>query len=452
MLKDARDWQAEFEAFHARFGGLFGRSEPRALCGAYVRGLMAKVSRKNCWQLAEETGQALPDALQRLLYRTEWDAEAARDLVQDFVVEQFGEADGIGVVDETGFLKSGRRSVGVKRQYTGTAGKIENCQVGVFLSYASRRGHAFLDRRLYLPEDWCEDAARRAKAYVPEATGFRTKPQLALAMLHHAWERGVPMRWVVGDEVYGNAAYFRQGVSDHQRQYVLTVSADTPVWRDRPAVTPVQRTASGRLRRKARIAVEAPTATSVGEVAAGWPADRWERLTVAEGEKGPITYDWARQRVVESREGLSGETVWLLARRSTKEPGEMAYYLSNASVETPLLTLAQVAAARWTIEQCFQEAKGEAGLDEYEVRTWHSWHRHITLVMMAHAWLASVRRQAGEKGGTGRPCDVVMRRPRRTHRRRGLRAARDHPTVASAFGRSAAGLVRLAPPQAPASP
>jgi len=452
MPEELTDWQTDWEAFHARFAGLFGRSEPRALCGAYLRGLMAPLQRKSCWQLAEEMGEALPDAMQRLLYRTPWDAEAARDLLQDFVWEQFGDLEGIGVVDETGFVKSGRQSVGVKRQYTGTAGKVENCQVGVFLSYTSRHGHALLDRQLYLPEDWCEDASRRARAYVPQAMAFQTKPQLALAMLRHAWARGAPMRWVVGDEVYGNAAYFRQAVSDHQRQYVLTVSVDTPVWVDRPAVEPAQRRAGGRLRRKARIAAEASAATTVGEVVAGGPADGWERLTVAEGEKGPISHDWARQRVVESREGLPGQTVWLLARRSAEDPGEVAYYLSNASAETPLLTLAQVAAARWTIEQCFREAKGETGLDRYQVRTWHSWHRHITLVMMAHAWLASVRRRAGEKGGTGRGQDLAESRPGRTHRRRGLRAAGLHPTAASALRGTGRNLVPLAAPPTPTSP
>ena len=201
MLDSPSEWQEEFEAFHARFAGLFGRSEPRAMCGAYLRGLMAAVERKNCWQLAEGVGERLPDALQRLLYRTQWDAEAARDILQDFVGEQFGEPEGIVVVDETGFRKSGRRSVGVKRQYTGTAGKIENCQVGVFLSYTSGQGHAFVDRRLYLPEEWCEDPARRARACVPEGIVLRTKPQLALEMLQHAWQRGLPAQWVVADEV-----------------------------------------------------------------------------------------------------------------------------------------------------------------------------------------------------------------------------------------------------------
>ena len=396
------DLQEDFAAFHARFAGLFRRSEPRVLCGTYLRGLLSKVGRRNCWQLAEATGEQLPDAMQRLLYRTRWDAEAARDILQDFVCEQFGEPGGIGVVDETGFLKAGRRSVGVKRQYTGTAGKIENCQVGVFLSYATSKGHALLDRRLYLPEDWCQDELRRAQACVPAEVEFRTKPQLALEMLQHAWQRGVPLEWVAGDEVYGDAGYFRQGVSAHGRRYVLTVSVSTLVWLDRPVVEPAQYTASGRLRRKARVAADAPAATTVAEIVAVWPSTQWERVTVTDGEKGPITYDWARQRVVESHEGLPGESIWLVARRSTKDPSDTAYYLSNAPEKTPLAALAHVATTRWTIEQCFREAKGETGLDEYEVRLWHSWYRHITLAMMAHGWLAATRRQVPEKGGTGR--------------------------------------------------
>jgi SRSO17 transposase len=398
-------WRSDFEAFHARFAGLFRRSEPRALCGAYLRGLMAPLERKNCWQLAEGVGQSRPDALQRLLYRTEWDAEAARDRLQDFIVEGWGEAEAIAVVDETGFVKSGRQSVGVQRQYTGTAGKIENCQVGVFLSYATGRGHVFLDRRLYLPRHWCEDPGRRSRAHVPAGIVFRTKPQLALEMLRHAWARGVPMRWVVGDEVYGEAEYFRQAIREQGYWYVLAVTVATPVWVERPAVEPEQRRADGRLQRRARVAPGAPAVTTVQQVAAAWPATRWESHAVAEGEKRPIRYDWARQRVIESRDHLPGEEVWLLVRRSPKDPGDCAYYLSHAPATIPLLALARVATARWTIEQCFREAKGETGLDQYEVRTWQSWYRHLTLALMAHAWLASIRDRPRPKRGrrTTRP-------------------------------------------------
>ena len=399
MLTCLSDMGRAFAAFHSRFSGLFARSEPREECAKYLRGLMAEVARKNGWGLAKTMGEDRPDAVQRLLYQAQWDQEKARDILQQFVIEEFGEPEGIGVVDETGFVKWGDESVGVQPQYTGTVGKIANCQVAVFLSYATSKGHVFLDRRLYLPEAWCQSQERRRKAGVPEDVEFASKPKLALEMLEHAWDQGVPMQWVVGDEVYGDTGYFRRGISGHKRQYVLTVSVSTLVWLRRPQVDPEERGATGRLRRKARLAEGAAAPVSVADVAQSWPADRWERLTVAEGEKGPVVYDWARQRVVESQEGLPGETVWLLVRRSVKNPSDMAYYLSNAPKKTPLLTLAQVATARWTIEQCFREAKSDTGLDEYEVRLWHSWYRHITLVMMAHAWLASQRSRLARKGG-----------------------------------------------------
>jgi SRSO17 transposase len=399
MQPQLDDWEAAFHAFHARFAPLFGRREPREQSRKYLRGLMGRVERKNCWQLAEAVGDARPDSLQRILYECPWDEEAARDVLQEFVVEALGDADGIGVVDETGFVKKGRCSVGVKRQYSGTAGKIENCQVGVFLSYVTPWGHTFLDRRLYLPEDWCEDLPRRQKAGVPEAVEFRTKAQLALEMVRHAGDQGVPLRWVTGDEIYGDAGYFRHRVAEQGLWYVLAVSVNTPLWRRRPRVQEPWRDTGGRPRTRARLAPQAPPTTSVREVVAGWAPSHWQRLEVAQGEKGPRVYDWAAQRVVETQEGLPGARVWLMARRSVSHPTEIAYYLSNAPANTPLDKLAHVASARWTIEQCIEEAKGETGLDQYEVRSWHSWHRHITLSMMAHAWLASIRRDPQPKRG-----------------------------------------------------
>jgi len=338
-----------------------------------------------------------------LLYRTLWSADSARDILQKYIVEVFADEDGIGVVDETGFIKKGTHSVGVKRQYSGTAGKIENCQVGTFLSYATPKGHVFLDRRLYLPEEWCHDAERRAQAKVPEDVSFQTKPEQAMAMLEQAWQAGVPMRWVVGDEVYGDATELRDLVARHGRWYVLAVRTPTPVWTQRPGVVEPAPQERGRPCTQVRLADGAAAATTVQDVVASWPASRWQRLTVAEGEKGLITYDWACQRVVESRSGLPGPDAWLIARRSISDPTEIAYYLSNAPADTPLLKLAQVASTRYTVEQCIKEAKGETGLDDYEVRYWHSWHRHITLSMMAHAWLASVRYKATEKKGGPNP-------------------------------------------------
>jgi SRSO17 transposase len=200
-LEDLDQWADSFATFHARFGTLFARSETRNQAAKYVRGLLAPVERKNGWQVAEAIGDSTPDRTQRLLYRADWNANAARDIVEDVVRETFGDPEGIGVVDETGILKKGTGSVGVQRQYSGTAGKVENCQMATVLTYATANGHIFLDRRLYLPEGWCHDKERRKKAKVPEEIVFQTKPEQAIAMLEHAWERGVPMRWVTGDEV-----------------------------------------------------------------------------------------------------------------------------------------------------------------------------------------------------------------------------------------------------------
>lgn len=397
-VEELEEWAEDLQVFHARFAHLFARSEPREQATKYLRGLLGSAERKNSWQLAETMGDARPDRMQRLLYSAEWDADAARDELQRFVMEVFGDEDGIGVVDETGFLKKGTKSVGVKRQYSGTAGKVDNCQIGTFLAYVSSRGFTFLDRRLYLPAEWCWDIERRREAKVPEEVEFRTKPQQGVEMLKHAWALGVPMRWVTGDEVYGDAPALRDLVSETRRWYVLAVSSHTPVWAERPQVEDPIPGPRGRPRTKPRLIEGAETASTVAAVVARWPASQWHTLTVAQGEKGPITYDWGMARVVESREGLPGPDAWLLARRSQTDPTEIAFYLSNAPEETPLLKLAQVASTRCRVEQGIEEAKGQTGLDEYEVRHWHSWHRHVTLSMMAHAWLASIRCKSREKG------------------------------------------------------
>lgn len=435
--EELNQWAAQFEDFQARFAPFFGRSEPRRAAQQYLRGLLAPVQRKNCWQMAEMIGQEDPQSLQRLLYSAKWNADAVRDELQCFVVEQFGDEAGIGVVDETGFLKKGKKSVGVKRQYSGTAGKVENCQIGVFLSYFARGKRTFLDRRLYLPKEWSADKERRQEAKVPEEIDFQKKPQLAVEMLELAWAQGVPMKWVTGDEVYGDAPYLRDAIAGAEKLYVLAVSVHTPVWQERPDVEyPVANGRQGRPRTKPRLAESAPSAETVAAVIASRPAEDWQRLTVNEGEKGPITYDWTRVRVVESRAGLPGPESWLLARRSITDPTDIAYYLSNAPTNTSLREKAYVASARWSIETTIEEAKGETGLDEYEVRYWHSWHRHITLSMMAHAWLASTR-QAAEGGKIGS-------RTGRVEHSRSTAAVGDCLAAASALSGAPLGVVSLA--------
>ncbi len=436
MMADELDrWFADFEDFQARFAPFFARREPREAACLYLRGLLAPVQRKNCWQMAEAVGEKDPQQMQRLLYSARWDEDGARDELQHFVVERFGDEAGIGVVDETGFLKKGTKSVGVKRQYTGTAGKIENCQVGVFLTYCAPGGRTFLDRRLYLPKEWCADEKRRLEAQVPDGVSFKTKPSLAVEMLEHAWEQGVPMAWVMGDEVYGDVPSVRDAISGGGKGYVLAVSCHTPVWRERPPLEKPVAGAMGRPRTRPRLAGGALSAERVAAAIAAQSPAGWQRLTVGEGEKGPRTYDWIRVRVVESRDGLPGPESWLLARRSITDPTDVAYYLSNAPQSTPLQTIAEVAAARWSIETSIEEGKGETGLDEYEVRYWHSWHRHITLSMMAHAWLTAIRQGTGEKT---RP------RTRRVERPGGAAAPGDRPAAPASLSRPAPGLVPLA--------
>jgi SRSO17 transposase len=397
-IEELEAWQEEFEQFHGRFADLFERSESREQAKKYLRGLLAQAERKNSWQVAEAVGDRIPDRMQRLLYRVPWDAEAARDRLQQFVIETFGDEEGIGVVDETSFRKKGTRSVGVARQYLGTAGKLENGQVATVLSYAAQGAHVFLDRRLYLPEEWAWNKQRRTEARVPGEVRFETKSEQAIAMLVHAWEQGVPMRWVTGDEVYGDSPRLRETIQAHGRFYVLAVSAITRVWTERPEVEEPQEQTGGRPRLAPRLAPGEPTARMVSEVVANLPAHAWKRLAVMEGEKGPIQYHWARTRVVESRDRLPGPDVWLLVRRSLSDPKQLAYYLAYAPTRTSLEALVRVTSSRYTVEQCIEEAKGETGLDEYEVRFWHSWYRHITLSMMAHAWLTGIRRlEQGKK-------------------------------------------------------
>jgi SRSO17 transposase len=401
-MTDVDQWADDFAAFQARFADLFGRIEPRVQAGKYMRGLISPIERSSTWQIAEVVGDRIPDATQRLLYHADWDADAARDRLQDFIIERFADGNAIGVVDETGFLKKGTASVGVQRQYSGTAGRVENCQVAVFLSYATSHGHVFLDRRLYLPDIWCADEKRCERAKIPKEITFQTKDQLAQTMLEDAWERGVPMAWVTGDEVYGAAAALRDSVADHHRLYVLAVRSNTVVWLERPHLVEPQQKRYGPPAPALVLAADAPPFLSVAAMVSSWTDRVWQRLSLADGEKGPRTYDWGCQRIVEPRASMPGPDGWLLARRSISDPAEIAYYLSNAPDHTPLQTMGSVASARYTVEQCIEEGKGDAGLDAYQIRHWPSWHRHITLSMMAHAWLASVRDTEAKKGGASR--------------------------------------------------
>ncbi len=431
-------WAEAFATYHARFSPLFFREEVRERSTRYLRGLLSPVARKNGWQVAEAIGEEDPAGVQRLFYQAVWDADAVRDAYQRFVIDTFGDPEAVLALDETGFLKKGTKSVGVQRQYSGTAGKVENCQLGVFLAYVTDHGHVLLDRRLYLPTSWAEDAVRRAEAKVPEEVAFQTMPELGRAMLEHAQAQGVPHAWVTADERYGGDPKFLAALEARGVRFVIAVPASTLIWPDGTAVVDAG-DGLGILR------AATPQPQPVREVVAGWDAAAWHRLTVAIGAKGPRTYDWAAVRVVASRDQWPGPSLWLLVRRSPTDPTDRAYYLAHAPADTPLPILARVAAARWPVEQCFEEAKGETGLDHYEVRQWPSWHRHITLAMLAHGFLAWQRREAGGKG-TG----LAPGRPRADGRagageRAGTApAARLHPAPPTTVTSVPSGVVALA--------
>lgn len=363
-----QQWSTELDRLHARLAPLFRRSEPRARCLGYLRGLLGAVERKNGWQLAEHLGEATPDGVQHLLERAQWSADLARDILRDYVIEELNTAAGVLIVDETGFIKKGVHSAGVQRQYTGTAGRVENAQVGVFCCYASERGSAFIDRQLYLPQAWCEDAERCDAAGIPRDVTFLTKPRIAQAMIERALQAGVKCAWVLGDSVYGNDGRLRAWLRQRGQAYVLAVPSNEKLLQG-----------VGRYAR-------------VDAIVQAQPARAWKRLPAGDGARGERLYDWLAVRTwrVESGDGPAPWDDRLLARRSI-DTGAIAYYTVHCPSRTTLVQLAQAAGHRWHIEACFEQAKGQCGLDQYEVRRYEPWQRHITLSLLAHAALAVMR-------------------------------------------------------------
>jgi len=395
---------AEVEALAAQLRRRFHRSEAAAHVADYLRGLVAAVERKNGWQLAEAVGYAHPRGIQRVLDRYAWDADAVRDDLRTYVIDALGDPAGVLVVDETGFPKQGRHSAGVARQYSGTLGKIGNCQVGVFVGYASPQGHVGLDRALYLPKAWTDDRVRCRAGGIPDDVPFQTKPQLALAMVERALDGGVPAAWVVADEVYGGDSQFRGPLEERGQAYVLAVRRNQPVstW---PPYGPL-----------------APhTAASL---AAAIPSEAWDRRSCGEGAQGPRVYDWAH---VPARPALrDGWVHALLVRRHPERTDELAFYLVYAPADTPLDEVVRAAGARWTIEDTFKLAKGQVGLDHYEVRSWRGWHRHITLALLA---LAALVVGTGERG-RARPAAAPSTSPSPSPRSGGCSSASSGPPLA----------------------
>jgi SRSO17 transposase len=331
--------------------------EPRRRARAFVLGLLSGLRRKNCWTIAEQAGDATPDGMQHLLAAARWDADAVRDDVRGYVIEHLGSPDAVLVVDETGDVKKGRASAGVQRQYSGTAGRVENCQVAVFLSYASPAGHALIDRELYLPRSWTADQDRCAAAGIAQGTVFATKPWLARRMIARALDAGCPATWVTGDEVYGADPGLRADLERRQAGYVLAVAASHQV-------------------------ITAAGSCQVRTIAGRLPRRAWQRYSAGEGAKGHRYYDWAWMAIDPGKPGHR----WLLIRRN-RHTGELAFYRCHSPRHVPLPALARIAGTRWTTEENFQAGKGLTGLDEHQVRRWDSWYRWTTLAMLALAFL-----------------------------------------------------------------
>jgi len=365
-VEQAQQWADELQEVKELIGDRFSRSEARERALTYLRGLMSPAERKNGWQLAEQAGDETPYATQHLLGRAVWSADEVRDDLRNYVVKYLGDEEGVLVLDETGFLKKGTKSAGVQRQYSGTAGRVENCQIGVFLAYATREGRTFLDRELYVPQSWAEDQQRRAEAGIPPEVKFATKPTLGRRMIERAQQAGVRFRWVTGDEVYGNDSQMRRWLEGRKIFYVLAVSCQSQVFYE------------GARRWAA-------------EIAKLLPQKGWKRLSAGAGTKGERLYDWALLPLGEVDEERQR---WLLFRRSISDPTDLAYYVVSGSKKTSLEVMVKVAGTRWAIEESFESAKGEVGLDHYEVRSWDGWYRHITLAMFAHAYLTVVRARA----------------------------------------------------------
>jgi SRSO17 transposase len=354
---DPARWLVLFDELMGRIAGRFWRVEPRRRARALVLGLLADLPRKNCWSIAEHAGDAAPDGMQHLLARARWDADGIRDDLRAYVAAHLRDASAVLVVDETGDVKKGTATAGVQRQYTGTAGRIENCQVAVFLTYASAAGHALIDRELYLPKSWTGDPARCRAAGIPDGTAFATKPALARQMIARALDAGTPAGWVAGDEVYGADPGLRADLEARQVGYVLAVA------------------------RTCQVSAGARSCQG-GKIAARLPARAWQRCSAGEGAKGHRYYDWAWISIEPGRPGHR----WLLIRRN-RRTRELAFYRCYSPRHLPLATLVKVAGRRWTTEENFQASKGLTGLDEHQVRTWTSWYRWTTLAMVACAFL-----------------------------------------------------------------
>ena len=398
--KQLRQLKPELDSFLERYLPLFGRPENHEHAGRFVQGLLGGQERRNTENLAESVDGGVVRTMQKFVAQGCWEAADVLGELRCHVAEAIGDDEGTINVDETGFPKKGTKSVGVKRQYSGTLGRVDNCQVGVFANYCSSKGHTLIDRRLFLPEEWAADDKRRKEAGVPPSVAFCAKPELGLEMVQTALTHQIPFRWVGGDCVYGDSPTFVQGVRELGKLYVLDVSSDARVWLSKPRRRKVGSSGprGGRPRTKAKAMTKPIT---VAEATAGLSPSAFTRFTVSEGSQGPIVYAYAELTVWFSEEGYpTDQPERLLVRRSLGQEPELKYHRSNAPAEFPLKRLAQQRSCRWTIEQDIQAAKGESGLDEYETRGWIGWHHHTALSMLALLFLVLQKLRLGEKRAT----------------------------------------------------
>ena len=398
-VKQLRSLKPELDEFLNRYLLCFGREENHGHASTFVQGLLAGGERRNVENIAEKMKGGVVRTLQKFITQAVWDDRDVLDELREHVKQKLGDDDAVINVDETGFPKKGKKSVGVKRQYAGILGRTDNCQIGVFLNYCSRHGHVLFDRRLFLPEEWAADRARREEAGVPEDVVFRTKPALALGMLQQAVQAGIPFRWVGGDSVYGDSPTFVQGARALRKWYTLDCSSGAYVWLERPVLRPLGKTGSRGGRPATQVkALQKPI--PLKEVLKTIPATEWRRVTVAEGSQGPRVYEYVERTVWFSEEGSPTEDPErLLIRRSLDQEPEVKYQRSNAPPSVPMKRVAEAGGYRWTVEEGFQCGKGECGLDEYETRGWTGWHHHTALSLLA-LWFLTLQRMRLEKKRT----------------------------------------------------
>jgi len=399
----------ELVAYHREFADLFGRREQRCWSLVCLQGLLLPGRRKCAEALALMVGKGKVREMQRFIGEGAWDDAAILRKHAELVADSLGEGGGVLIVDGSEFPKKGRHSVGVARQYCGATGKVDNCQAGVFVAYVSARGHTLLDRRLYVPEEWFETASRERweRCGIPEGTAFRTKPELAWEMIQEVHTRGVvPFSWVVCDEGFGDSPEFLERLEGAQVAYLAEVRISTRVWRERPATQLPAWKGVGRRPWRRRVQPGAAAAVRLDELARQLPAKAWRTSTIKLGEKGPIRAQFAVVRVVAVRQKLPGPDLWVLLRRSLEQSPELKAYLSNAPRSTPRRDLVRLSGLRWPIETCFQQAKGELGMDQYQTRSWRGWHHHMTLVILAHHFLVrlTLRHKKGHRpSASGKP-------------------------------------------------